>query len=214
MKWTPDLDATLLRHLRDGLSFGEAAMRMEGFSRNALIGRAHRLGHYGSRASPGGPGRQRQVHCWSAAQTLKLADLAARGCTLRETAERLGMPYQTVKSRAQYMKIPFTAATRRGGDAPLRRRIAERRRAEAETLRDNHADLAGRFAENYLGQRSRVSLVELRPHHCRFPIDQAEGPVRYCGADVETEGSSWCRHHAARVSNGLPDRNAFGGRPG
>lgn len=53
------------------------------------------------------------------------------------------------------------------------------------------------FREGYMGQQGRVSLLDLKDHHCRFPIDCADGETRSCGLDRH-EGSSYCLHHAAR----------------
>jgi hypothetical protein len=63
------------------------------------------------------------------------------------------------------------------------------------------------FSEGYRGQTASVSLLELKDCMCRFPIDQAEGPVRYCGAAV-VEGSPWCEGHHARCCNGIPTPKA------
>lgn len=54
------------------------------------------------------------------------------------------------------------------------------------------------FSEGFMGQKSRVALTELALQGmCRFPIDHADGPVRYCG-DHCGEGQTYCAHHAAR----------------
>ena len=54
-----------------------------------------------------------------------------------------------------------------------------------------------RFQEGYLGQHGRLLLAELTLKSCRFPIDQLEGPVKYCG-ELVTLASAWCEHHARR----------------
>lgn len=42
-----------------------------------------------------------------------------------------------------------------------------------------------------------VELMELRPHHCRFPLENEQGRTLYCGK-VKLDGSSYCPEHHAR----------------
>jgi DNA-binding CsgD family transcriptional regulator len=65
------------------------------------------------------------------------------------------------------------------------------------------------FAEGFLGQRSRLSLVQLPlSNACRFPIDQVDGSVRYCG-DVTSDGCVYCTHHAARCYVAVEPKKAL-----
>ncbi len=57
------------------------------------------------------------------------------------------------------------------------------------------------FCEGYAGQTSRLVMAELEEGHCRFPIDQADGTVRFC-AEQQQRGSAYCRDHHARCTNG------------
>jgi hypothetical protein len=56
-----------------------------------------------------------------------------------------------------------------------------------------------------------VALTALFDHHCRYPITQAEGPVKYCGLQKQ-EGSSYCAEHHARCCDGIPTAKP-GARP-
>lgn len=40
-----------------------------------------------------------------------------------------------------------------------------------------------------------VALLDLEPHHCRWPVDGEGKHTRFCGA-VKTDNSSYCKHHA------------------
>ena len=40
----------------------------------------------------------------------------------------------------------------------------------------------------------RVQTHELERHHCRWPVDGAEGETLFCGAD-HVEGSPYCAQH-------------------
>lgn len=56
------------------------------------------------------------------------------------------------------------------------------------------------FAEGFMGQRSRLSLDQLPLYGaCRFPLDQADGSIRFCG-DITGDGQVYCAHHAARCN--------------
>ena len=51
-------------------------------------------------------------------------------------------------------------------------------------------------------QQPNVTLFDLQPHHCRWPIGDA-APYVFC-ADQKLDGSSYCRHHfsaSRRVAN-------------
>lgn len=48
---------------------------------------------------------------------------------------------------------------------------------------------------------ARVSLVDLEPHHCRFPVgDPVQG---FCG-HPKVEGLSYCEHHIERCYTHAP----------
>lgn len=57
------------------------------------------------------------------------------------------------------------------------------------------------FAEGYAGQTGRLVMADLEEGHCRFPVDQADGTVRFC-ADWQKRGSAYCPDHHARCTNG------------
>lgn len=64
MAWTDDKVELLKKGVAEGLSFGQIAQRMGGeFTRNAVLGKAHRLGLAGAatKARQGGAGRPKRV---------------------------------------------------------------------------------------------------------------------------------------------------------
>ena len=59
------------------------------------------------------------------------------------------------------------------------------------------------FADGYNGQQGRVAILDLKDMHCRFPVDMADGAVKYCGLNKE-QGGSYCPAHAVRcVGHGV-----------
>lgn len=82
---------------------------------------------------------------------------------------------------------------------------APKRQAVTNIVQGDSGGKIGKvFAEGFMGQRSRIGLLDMPRHGaCRFPIDQADGSVRYCG-DHAAEGEAYCAHHAARCYIAAP----------
>jgi hypothetical protein len=110
--------------------------------------------------------------------------LVAAGKTDREIGAALGITLWQARNERR----------RQGLAAPA----ADKQRAVTTIIKgDPGAKVAAVFAEGFMGQRARVDLIGLESGLCRFPIDQQNGPVRYCG-DLTAEGQTYCAHHAAR----------------
>ena len=112
----------------------------------------------------------------------EIARLAGMGLNDIEIARRLSLTPHQVRHQRRVTGVagakgapPKPQSTLKAGDASDR--------------------VTAVFAEGYLGQVGRLSIVELRDGVCRFPIGDAP---RYCGLET-ANGTSWCAHHAARV---------------
>jgi len=57
------------------------------------------------------------------------------------------------------------------------------------------------FAEGFQGQTGKLAMADLEDDHCRFPVDQADGTVKFC-ADPQQRGSAYCPAHHARCTDG------------
>jgi hypothetical protein len=143
-EWPPEKDERLRQLIDEKLTAGAIAARM-GITRNAVLGRAMRLG-------------------------LRLKSKRAEMAALPKTDRP-----KPVKPRN---KINFRPAT-----------VEEDMGAQ-----QRYESYEKRFLEGYRGQKGRLTITELRPYVCRFPI---EG--KYCGLPSHRE-SSWCREHFHRVS--------------
>lgn len=123
------------------------------------------------------------------AYAARLALLVLAGNTDRQVAEALGitMDQARYERRRQKLKAPGL------------------RRDQVTNIvkGDPGSKVLAVFAEGFLGQRSSVDLVDLESGMCRFPIDQQDGPVRYCGDHCE-DGEVYCTHHAARCYTAAP----------
>lgn len=140
MKWTPDMDDILRQFHARGIAAAVTAKRI-GVTRNAVIGRAHRLGL----SSP----RQPSVK----------------------------LPKASITAISAGRKSPATKPTKK----PFEWMKAEPLPPEPEP------------------PAQLVALVDLEPHHCRFPHgDPKQEGFGFCGSQV-VEGLSYCASHARKV---------------
>jgi hypothetical protein len=70
-------------------------------------------------------------------------------------------------------------------------------------LSDEWAAMHDRFKEGFRGQTGRLAINQLREGLCHYPIDQPEGPVRYCGLHAD---GRYCPEHARRCGDGYERR--------
>jgi hypothetical protein len=81
-------------------------------------------------------------------------------------------------------------------------RMKKQREASAPEL-----SVLGHFAEGFVDQfgfvqRGQIEIVDMRPRLCKFPIDQQNGSVRYCGRSTPDEREPYCPEHRRRCSTG------------
>ena len=251
-EWTEQAIQQLKTLHKDGRSATEINREMGCGSRNAVIGKIHRLRDQGLldgartiQKNPGykpGAGRNRQSP--GLAHVPLITVRAAQGLTDRQIADEIGIKPDDVRyvrrvngiSANEYIAPPPVYAAdvaRLVGQGKSDRAVAEalgitlwqarseRRRqglksAAEPTPRvtniergDPGEKIMKIFAEGFMGQRARLSLVQLPSSGaCRFPIDQADGSVRYCG-DITPDGRTYCSHHASRCYVAAPPKNAM-----
>jgi len=191
--WAPHIETLKQLHAEGKSAAQIAAAIGHGLTRNAVIGKVHRLRL-----------RITQPSCRRAAN--RMVNVSGRSVA-EPSAPKLLDGARPVKLKA----LPRV-------EKSLQR---ERNRTATNfmtgvrklTSAINHtAPALERFKEGFLGQTGRLSLIELREGLCRFPIEQAEGPDRYCGLDAE-KGGAYCGHHAARCSDGIPAKKVQPRRP-
>lgn len=170
-------------------------------------------------------GAHRSRFKWDEQAVARLKELYARGLSLNQIAQELGaVSRNAVTGKIDRLGLsagrkPYVAPVRRATARPELpkapdARLSEERRNQARALRRGPKTVkttglatvysGASFAEGYDGQRSRVGLLDLREHHCRFPID-GDGETRYCG-DTRLDHSSYCAAHDARCCTGLPPK--------
>lgn len=119
----------------------------------------------------------------SKAYAEKVKELAEQGRSDNEIAREIGITYYQARSERRRQNI--------------KSRFEQRNPVTTIVKGDPGAKVKAVFSEGFMGQRSRVSLLQLERGMCKFPIDQEDGSTRYCG-DTAPDGQPYCAHHAAR----------------
>jgi hypothetical protein len=195
--WTPEADQMMIAARAEGKSAEQIARLIPGMTRNGVLGRIFRLRDKGViegprtvTAAPAYKPEARGTRAPGLAHVPAIKTMLEQGRTDREIADDIGIRPNDVR----YVR-------RIKGWRGIRPAEAARRQAPRVTniiKGDGGAVVSTVFGEGFMGQQSRLALVELPASGaCRFPIDQDGGGVRYCGA-VTDEGESYCAHHAAR----------------
>lgn len=150
-----------------------------GVSRNAILGKIHRLG-LSERVN------RKPVH------RFEHADKGRRrnGGAVKEALKA---------ARSREQKI-----AERANQSPLTNVMLARARAMGELPACEAVDLPQTQITH-----TAVALLDLEPHHCRWPIEQ-EGSTIFCGADKHT--GAYCEGHAQIAYRPLIER--MQARPG
>lgn len=178
--WSPHEAALRNLHAAGKTCSQIAALLGNGITRNAVIGKIHRLGLAGKTRDPGVSDKTtpRQRKRWTPGMPkMKLTPRSEADVTSDRV--RAGKPLRQAKP-------------------PQNERLEKRRHFPRPALPKNPLDA---FRQGYDGQKGRVSIADLQVHHCRFPIDMPTGAVNYCGLQKEENGS-YCPPHAVRCSAG------------
>ncbi len=178
MSWTDERVEQLRKLWLDGKSASQIAAELaNGITRNAVIGKVHRLGLSGRVKSPGQPApRPRPARPQSASH----GGGASHGAP--------GMQRSQPAPRAA---APMTRGATALAFAPAR--------AEAEpVLRP--------VEEVVIPMSERVTIMELKESMCRWPLgDPATPEFRYCGSKSPV-GDTYCAHHARIAYQPTQDR--------
>lgn len=205
--WTDESLATLKRLAREGYSTALIGEKM-GLSKNAIIGKLNRLGLgtsgvIGKQPAPRPPRPPAPPKIpvlrndfWTLERTDTLKTMHALGCSAREIAtatgavsrlsvaskiHRLGLSDPT-KARQTHSRLPPRKGSVRVGKAPDTGPIPPTPPVLAPTL----------IGENAAG------LLDLKPHHCKWPISGEGADTLFCG-DKRIEGRPYCGDHCRRA---------------
>ena len=167
MSWTDERVDTLKRLWGEGLSASQIAGQLGGVSRNAVIGKVHRLGL-----------ESRIKKEAAASQTPEAHDA---------TAEAPAAPAQAEPGRAEPASAgPMEAAADVPVVAPVADNDAGLPAAEAGSDEDDVVVPVPR----------RLKLTQLTERTCKWPIgDPMHDDFHFCGHDAE-EGRPYCEYHS------------------
>ena len=184
MSWTDERGEKLKEYWADGMSASQIAKQLGGVTRNAVIGKVHRLGlsHRGATEQartaedePNGPDREAEAAIASdpAPAPEQGADTAAE-----PEAEEAGVEAEEAAAE------PVRAVAFRDAGQP---RAPGLPTPEEEAARVTLAEIEK--------MARRLDLLELTERTCKWPIgDPAEDGFHFCGLP-SVPGKPYCQHH-------------------
>lgn len=177
MSWTDERIATLRDLWEQGLSASQIAARLGNVTRNAVIGKVHRLGLSG-RPSPVRTERQ--------AAPATAASPAPRA----EAATKPAAPAQTrpVRLVADVQTQPTAAPAAVQSTAVPKARVVP----AAQTLAPRPAEPRAAEPEPMV----RATLLSINDRMCKWPVgDPGDAGFHFCGRRAQT-GMPYCQDHA------------------
>lgn len=158
--WDEARIARLAQLWREGYSAEDIASALGGTTRNAVLGKIHRLG-------------------------------------IQDTAGARAP--QTDRTRLSRFRptMPSSFIVKRGKSGAMNRAINVALRVQAARLPELPAPLPLPADPAPAAASSPVGMLDLEPHHCKFPLGDPRNPAfKFCGAD-RLEGRPYCSEHTA-----------------
>ena len=181
MSWTDERVALLKKLWMEGLSASQIAAELSGgVTRNAVIGKVHRL-KLSARAKP--------------------ASVAPRAKAPRPSAPRRP---SSSGPRGTASVAASAVSQRRTGAAPTLGATALK--IDAEMDMDLAVETTAKVAELFIPVEERISLLQLTEKTCKWPIgDPMNSEFHFCGRDSE-EGKPYCEFHSRRAYHQIDRR--------
>lgn len=197
MSWTDERVDTLKRLWTEGLSASQIAKQLGGVSRNAVIGKVHRLGLEGRAARAAKAGSTADNTAGSAA-----VDPVAVGAAVDAAVEApAGGDPGAVAATAEAADNVTPIRQGEHGDEPVSEAEPEAAPGDGETtLRaDNDAGPAADHdpeSDIVVPVPRKLKLVQLTERTCKWPIgDPMHDDFHFCGHEAE-EGRPYCEYHS------------------
>ena len=184
--WTDERVEQLRKLWSDGLSASQIATEIGGVSRNAVIGKVHRLGLSGRTKTP--------IPATTARPARK-APAPAPQATAPISRPAPSAPASAPAPAPRPIAASFSSASLAAAPA-IEKPIAE---IAAKPMPAAHGDVVVPLSE-------RVTIMDLREFMCRWPMGDPTSPsFRFCGARSVT-GMPYCTHHASIAYQPVMDR--------
>lgn len=139
---------------------------------------------------------------WSRGDHEFLVQLAGTSCTASEIAEQMSARLQSPVSRNAVIGRLHRAGIRLGRQPTTAPRKPRKPREQRKPLRVVEPKPAPKPAQPVVKRRcddiATVVLLELQPHHCRWPVGDPGTPgFGFCG-DARVEGTPYCAGYNRR----------------
>jgi len=180
MGWTEERVELLKKLWLEGLSASQiAGVLGEGVTRNAVIGKVHRLKLSG-RAKPAS----------SAAPRVRPAP--------RPAARRIASPSASPRPSSSF-GASMKARPMSGGGGAIQGATALKISEEYEV----EIEVAPQSAELFIPVEQRLTLLQLNEHTCKWPIGDPLTPEFYFCGQHSDEGKPYCDFHSRRAYHQL-----------
>ena len=184
MSWNDERVEQLRKLWLEGLSASQIAAELaNGITRNAVIGKVHRLGLSGRAKAPSpAPARPRVKQAPGARPAIGTSSSGAR---------------PTARGGVADAGAPMTMT--RGANALAMQPMASAAAAPAPTPRP--------VEDVVIPITERVTIMELRESMCRWPLGDPTSPdFRFCGAPSPIGEGPYCAYHATVAYQPAQDR--------
>lgn len=180
MSWTDERVEKLKELWTEGMSASQIAKVLGGVTRNAVIGKVHRLGL--SNRGPGGSGDDAKT----AETTPKAKSAKAAPAPAAEKSEPVTEIVEAPKAQPPAPTVRRTAPVIRDATQP---RAPGAPTPEEEAARATLAEIE-KIAK-------RIPLLDLTERTCKWPIgDPTEDDFAFCGLEA-VPGKPYCQYHVA-----------------
>jgi GcrA cell cycle regulator len=210
--WNDERVEQLKKLWAEGKSASQIAAEIGGISRNAVIGKVHRLGLAGRpKAGSAGGGRTRagqaeakagdagaQAAAPARSEAASSAQEAAEAAPAERTSRRAGTQ-DASHGETHASRKAEAASAGNGAAAGSHHREPGANGIAGAAPRSGKVEPVPEFEQ-------RVTIMELREGMCRWPIGDPTSPeFRFCGARSDI-GSPYCDHHARIAYQPAADR--------
>lgn len=207
--WNDERVEQLTKLWAEGRSASQIAAEIGGVSRNAVIGKVHRLGLSGRVKAPSATGPRSRDKAdtlprpASGQPVSRPAANASAHAAGRSSASPSGQPTaQSVSEAAGRPSIRPAAEPISVGATAL----AQPRLVEASPEQGAEAVMCPTPVAEVVHIAERVTIMDLRDGMCRWPIGDPTSPeFRFCGASAYT-GVPYCEYHSQLAYQPSADR--------
>ena len=194
MAWSDERVAVLKKMWLDGNSASEIAKELGNITRNAVIGKVHRLGLSNRDTASSKPGSSQA----------KAAKSVKRGRPPKASSEtkKRGRPQKTIET------IDFSEKTNEKDRSVT---SSANSKLSAENKLEVVSDLSEETLKNLIKVESKskkISLMELTERTCKWPIgDPATDNFWFCGYESEP-GKPYCKTHISIAFQPITQRRS------